>query len=257
MDKKIQEKISKILEKLRQNQCVILPSDTLYGLASRAYSKEAVSRVFALKNRPLDKKLPIHYSSLEMLESDVKICPTLAKLAENFWPGALTIVAKKQQNSKLQYLDETVGIRIPNHPVLLAIIAELGEPLTMPSANKHQQNPELEFEKVQKSFGKIASNFWNLEENFEFNTNFEKNTEAEKNFEAEKTEEENLKVKFQQDKNNPNPAKMAKNTEEYLYGIQDDNGIGKTASTIVDISEKEIKFLRIGAISKEKIMEIL
>lgn len=143
--------IHSLCQKLKNDECLILPSDTIYGLASLAYSAKAIENVFKIKERAIDKKLPIHYANLEMLSIDVEITPVLEKLASKFWPGALTIIATKKSNSKLQYLEETVGIRIPNHPLLLEIIATLQEPITMSSANKNGVEPENTFAKIQQA----------------------------------------------------------------------------------------------------------
>ncbi len=141
--------INRICSKLSNSEIVILPSDTLYGIAANAYDKIAVEKVFAIKQRPDTKKLPIHYSSLEQASKDIIINDVIKKLAKKFMPGALTIIANQKSDSKL-LIDGTVGFRIPKHNTLLEIIRKLNIPITMPSANIHNQAPLMEFAKIQE-----------------------------------------------------------------------------------------------------------
>lgn len=142
--------IDEICAILLKKNCAILPSDTLYGIAALAYEKEAVEKVFEIKGRGFDKKLPIHYASIEQISQDVEITPTIEKLTKHFLPGALTIIAKKKPTSKLAFLEETVGFRIPKHQDLLAIIRKINQPITMPSANKHGIPPHMHFKLIQE-----------------------------------------------------------------------------------------------------------
>jgi len=148
--------IEQAINELRNGNIIILPSDTLYGVAANAYDKLAVEKVYALKNRSEEKKLPVHYASLVQIEKDIILTPTIIKLSEKFMPGALTIIANKRADSKLCCVEKTVAFRIPNHKTVLEIITKLDAPITMPSANKSGQIPELRFEDIDLGICGIA-----------------------------------------------------------------------------------------------------
>lgn len=118
---------------------VAFPTETVYGLGANALNPNAVARVFALKERPSFDPLIVHISSLQSLSTlTPSTDPRIFALAERFWPGPLTIVVPKSAivpgivTSDL----ETVGIRMPNHPVALELIAKSGCAIAAPSANK-------------------------------------------------------------------------------------------------------------------------
>jgi len=136
---------------LLNEEIVILPTDTLYGIAANAYVARAVFKVFAIKERDITKQLPVMYASLKQAQQDIVSTPLLEKLAANFWPGNLTIIVKKKETSRLQFVAETVAIRIPNNQSVLKLINILGSPITMPSANKNGVAPCCEFKKVRKA----------------------------------------------------------------------------------------------------------
>lgn len=133
------------VEKLKNDEIMILPSDTLYGLGARAYSKNAVEKVFEIKNRETTKQLPIHYANLIQMQKDIVFNSRFEKLAEKFWPGQLTIVVEKKIDSILTNCDKTIAVRIPDNQILLAILNLLGEPVVMPSANKSGIIPKTTF----------------------------------------------------------------------------------------------------------------
>ncbi|NBT58513.1 Sua5/YciO/YrdC/YwlC family protein, partial [bacterium] len=115
----ITKDLSEVLSQLKRGKPVALPTETVYGLAANALDARAVSKIFALKERPLDHPLIVHVSSLEQARSLATSFPKDAEvLAKAFWPGPLTLVLPK----KPQVPDLTTGgmqsvaIRIPNHP---------------------------------------------------------------------------------------------------------------------------------------------
>lgn len=123
---------------LAEGDVVGIPTETVYGLAADAWNNEAVRRIFAVKGRPQDNPLIVHISAIEQMEPLVKEIPPLARtLAEKFWPGPLTIILEKNAhfNSVATAGMDTVGIRMPSHPVARAIIDAAGVPLAAPSAN--------------------------------------------------------------------------------------------------------------------------
>ncbi len=115
-----------------------MPTETVYGLAASAYDPAAIKKIFQSKGRPQDNPLIVHISNLEMLQPLVTAVPEPAKkLAEQFWPGPLTMIFPKSEKVPMEVTAgmETVAIRFPSHPVAQAIIRESGLPLAAPSAN--------------------------------------------------------------------------------------------------------------------------
>jgi len=144
--------IEDVVRLLKNDQVLILPTDTIYGLGANAYSLKAVESVFFFKKRPYSKQLIVLYPSLKMLLNDVEESENLRILADKFWPGPLTIVVKKKKNSKLIHCQETVAVRIPNHPILSPILSAVDFPLVMPSANIADIATEKKFKDIQKIF---------------------------------------------------------------------------------------------------------
>lgn len=123
---------------LRDGQVVAIPTETVYGLAANALSDEAVPKIFAAKGRPQDNPLISHIASLDMLPMVVRDVPPGAyRLADAFWPGPLTMILPRSASvadAVCAGLD-TASVRMPSHPVALAVIRAAGVPLAAPSAN--------------------------------------------------------------------------------------------------------------------------
>lgn len=123
---------------LQNNEIVAMPTETVYGLAGNAYSEVAVQKIFALKNRPHYNPLIVHIESASYLQQVAKNIPTVAlQLADAFWPGPLTLVLDKQDHIPdiVTGGKNTVGVRVPSHPVALELLKALDFPLAAPSAN--------------------------------------------------------------------------------------------------------------------------
>ena len=123
---------------LAAGQVVAIPTETVYGLAANALDGDAVLRIFEAKGRPQDNPLIVHISALEQLEDLAEeLSPAVYQMAEHFWPGPLTMVVKKKAviPDRTSAGLDTVGIRMPSHPVARAIIDAAGVPLAAPSAN--------------------------------------------------------------------------------------------------------------------------
>ncbi len=123
---------------LSQGRIVAIPTETVYGLAANALDPVAVATIFEVKNRPFFDPLIVHCPSADRIADYVESIPFWAnQLFEQFSPGPLTIVLKKKSiipDIVTAGLD-TVGIRIPNHPLTLELLAKLDFPLAAPSAN--------------------------------------------------------------------------------------------------------------------------
>lgn len=125
-------------KQLLKNELIAIPTETVYGLAGNAYNETALKKIFILKNRPFYNPLIVHIKSSAALKEVAMDIPDEAlKLAEKFWPGPLTLVLKKQPNipDLVTAGKETVAVRVPNHPLTLALLEKLDFPLAAPSAN--------------------------------------------------------------------------------------------------------------------------
>ena len=99
--KSIQSNIKKAKKHLDNNNCVAVPTETVYGLAANAYSSIAVKKIFNLKKRPLNNPLIVHYYNINRLKEDCDINENLVKLYKKFSPGPITYVLKLRKNSKI------------------------------------------------------------------------------------------------------------------------------------------------------------
>ncbi|MBM7618659.1 L-threonylcarbamoyladenylate synthase [Bacillus tianshenii] len=123
---------------LQQEEVVAFPTETVYGLGANALSDQAVQKIFEAKGRPGDNPLIVHITKKEQLTGLVDNLPQVAeKLMDAFWPGPLTLVLKSK-GSVSRYVTaglDTVAVRMPDHPVALALMEVAGLPLAAPSAN--------------------------------------------------------------------------------------------------------------------------
>lgn len=134
----ITKDISFAIHTLNEGKVVAIPTETVYGLAANIFDESAVKKIFEIKNRPNNNPLIVHLKSAEQLKEVAKDIPPLAaQLASHFWPGALTLVLKKQDciSNWVTSNKNTVAIRVPNHPLTLELLRNLDFPLAAPSAN--------------------------------------------------------------------------------------------------------------------------
>lgn len=125
-------------ELLRAGEVVGMPTETVYGLAANALDGAAVAKIFAAKGRPQDNPLIVHIADRDQLETLVRAVPeSTKKLADRFWPGPMTMILPKAGciPDEVSAGLDTVGIRMPSHPVARALIRAAGVPLAAPSAN--------------------------------------------------------------------------------------------------------------------------
>jgi len=133
------QNIQAAADALLDGQLVVIPTETVYGLAADAGNLAAVQAVFAAKGRPADNPLIVHIGSNEWMEDLAVEVPAVARtLAERFWPGPLTLVLKKKALVLPEVTGglDTVAVRMPAHPVALELIRSAGIPLAAPSANQ-------------------------------------------------------------------------------------------------------------------------
>jgi L-threonylcarbamoyladenylate synthase len=136
--------IRRAVEVLRSGGLVAYPTDTVYGLGADPTNDDAVHRLFAAKGRDPGQSTPLLIDSPSQLDGIVAdVTETARRLMEAFWPGALTIVLTKAPGfSSLAVPGETVGVRVPDHPVPRELSRLFGAPVTGTSANRSGPNPE-------------------------------------------------------------------------------------------------------------------
>lgn len=123
---------------LKNEGVVGIPTETVYGLAANALSECAIRKIFDIKERPITNPLIIHIKDYEEIHKIGEDIPEMAlQLAKEFWPGPLTLLVKKQKKiSNLVTANQnTVAVRVPNHPLTLALLKSIDFPLVAPSAN--------------------------------------------------------------------------------------------------------------------------
>src|SRR5882762_10333221 len=155
---------------LRAGRLVAFPTETVYGLGANALDPQAVARIYAVKRRPPTSPLIVHVVSIEMAKSLVTKWPdTAEQLAIRFWPGPLTLVLPTGVGTGLRPVQAerssaviasivtaglpTVGLRIPAHPIALALIKAAGLPLAAPSANRFTELSPTTAAHVRSSLG--------------------------------------------------------------------------------------------------------
>ena len=137
-----QTEIRHAVATLARGGVLAIPTDTLYGLAADALNPDAVDRVYAAKGRPADMPLPVLVSGWEQALQVAVVSPDTdllaRRLSETYWPGSLTMVlpAAPGLPERLTAGRDTVAVRMPDHPVPLALADALGHPITGTSANR-------------------------------------------------------------------------------------------------------------------------
>jgi len=141
---------------LREGGLVVFPTDTVYGVGAAVDRPDAVARLYVAKGRPLDKPIPVLIADLDLLEKLAReVTPEVQLLAQHFWPGALTIVVPAQPWLPREIVRETgaVGLRMPDHPVALAIIRAAGGAVATTSANRSGENEACTVEEAIGALG--------------------------------------------------------------------------------------------------------
>ena len=152
-----QSNIKKAKKYLDKNNCVGIPTETVYGLAGNAYSDIAVKKIFSLKKRPRNNPLIVHYHSLFQLENDCILNKDFFLLYKKFCPGPLTFVLKLKKKSKISKFvtnnKKTLAIRFPKQRLVRKLIKNLDYPLAAPSANISTKLSSVKASDVKEEFG--------------------------------------------------------------------------------------------------------
>lgn len=141
---------------LRGGGVVAFPTETVYGLGADAANDEALRRIFTIKGRPADHPLIVHLADAAQMQDWARDIPAAAHaLAERFWPGPLTLILRRQPwvSALVTGGQETIGLRIPSHPVALALLNAFGGGVAAPSANRFGRVSPTRAEHVRQELG--------------------------------------------------------------------------------------------------------
>ena len=140
-------------------ELIVIPTDTVYGIGTRPDDPAATARLFEAKARPRDLELPILVASTGTAHEVAGFDARAEALAAAHWPGPLTLVLPRTERSRSWELGgeaDTVGVRVPHHPLALAVLARTG-PLAVTSANRSGEPPVSECEALDRVFGEAVS----------------------------------------------------------------------------------------------------
>jgi L-threonylcarbamoyladenylate synthase len=155
--KSIQSNIKKAKKYLDKNDCIAVPTETVYGLAGNAYSNIAVKKIFKLKKRPVNNPLIVHYYDINKLKQDCDINDNFIKLFNKFSPGPITFILKLKKDSKISNFvtnkQKTLAVRFPKHLLFRKLLKNLNYPLAAPSANISTKLSSVQASDVIEEFG--------------------------------------------------------------------------------------------------------
>ena len=150
--------LSQAIATLRDGGVVAFPTDTVYGVGVDPFQPEAVRELYRIKGRPIDKPIPILVGSVSDVERVAQNLPApFARLATRFWPGELTLIVEaKALPPEITAGGNTVGVRMPDHPLALALLQRFGGAIATTSANKSDEPPATSAEEVRSELGQLV-----------------------------------------------------------------------------------------------------
>ena len=150
--------IKKAKKLLHKNECIAIPTETVYGLAGNAFSDEACKKVFKLKKRPKNNPLIVHYHNYQNLKRDCELNENFFRLYKQFCPGPITFILNLKKNSKISKVvtnkKMTLAVRFPKHPVTRSLLKRINFPLAAPSANISSRLSPVCSNDIKEDFGK-------------------------------------------------------------------------------------------------------
>lgn len=153
--KKFKEIIRVAAESIRKGKVMVCPTDTVYGLISDATNEKAVKKIFEIKKRPKGKPISIFVKDIKMAKEFAKIDKNQERFLRKVWPGALTAVLNPKKNlpKNISQGKNTIGVRVPNHKLIIDLVRQLKVPLAETSANVSGQPATTRIKEVLKQFG--------------------------------------------------------------------------------------------------------
>ena len=149
--------IKKSIFFLNKDECVAIPTETVYGLAANAYSSKAVKKIYNLKKRPKNNPSIVHYSSLKQLKKDCVLNKNFLILYKKFCPGPITFILKIKKESQISKFvtnnKKTLAVRFPKNKITQILLKILNYPLAAPSANISTKISPVSASDVREEFG--------------------------------------------------------------------------------------------------------
>ena len=146
--------ITKTQKVLKGGGVIAFPTDTFYGLGADPYNKDAVNKIYEIKNRDRNKPLLLLIDSVVKLDNLVEEpSETSTKLIDTFWPGPLTMLFKPKPSIPEYITDDLIGIRLPGNSITRKLLSALNHPLTAPSANLSGEDPTTSAKHVKDCLG--------------------------------------------------------------------------------------------------------
>ena len=150
--------IKKAKKLLNKDECIAIPTETVYGLAGNAYSDNACKKIFKLKKRPKKNPLIVHYYDIQRVRKDCYFNHTFVRFYKKFCPGPVTFILDLKKNSKISMItnnnNSTLAVRFPKHPITRNLLKKLDYPLAAPSANISSKVSAVSSADVKEDFGK-------------------------------------------------------------------------------------------------------
>jgi len=143
-----------IIGVLKADGVIVFPTDTVWGVGCLISSEVAIKKLYKIKSREAEKPTGIFIRDIEMATTYGQLNSQARQLAQDYWPGALSIVTQATDKVpvSIQGPHNTVSLRLPNHPQLLKLLSSLEEPLVQTSANFAGKNPPNAFEEINPEF---------------------------------------------------------------------------------------------------------
>jgi L-threonylcarbamoyladenylate synthase len=154
------EQIAAAVEALQSGALVAFPTETVYGLGADATNEQAVRRIFATKGRPADHPVIVHLANPSAIHDWAQsVPPTAIRLAERFWPGPLTLILPRAAHvlDVVTGGQNTVGLRVPDHPVAQALLHAFGKGIAAPSANRFGRISPTQAKHVRDELGQAVA----------------------------------------------------------------------------------------------------
>ncbi len=147
--------ITHAAEALARGQVILIPTETVYGLAVDATNSKGIAALYSLKKRDAAKPLQILVKDLEAAEKLADFPEHAHQAGQLFWPGPLTLVLPKRPEARISTNmlppDQTIGIRVPDHPIMRALLTAYGAPIAATSANISGQKPAITLQEAREA----------------------------------------------------------------------------------------------------------